>query len=148
MKKNNIEEMSHIIEEYCNTQTMCHSCMFGEECPLTHREESDYEEKLKEGVERLHKNGASIKELTEEVVREVEEDMVNHPPHYNREGAMETIDEMVLLFGKAEVMAYCKLNAWKYRARAMFKNGEEDMKKSDWYLAKYKELKCGETNES
>lgn len=68
------------------------------------------------------------------------EDMINRPPHYNREGAMETIDEMVLIFGIEETMSYCKLNAWKYRARALMKNGEEDLKKSDWYLKKYKEL--------
>ena len=68
-------------------------------------------------------------------------DNIDHPGHYNREGAMETIDEMVLLFGPLEVMIFCKLNAWKYRARAICKNGEEDLKKSDWYLKKYKELK-------
>jgi len=68
------------------------------------------------------------------------EDVVNHPSHYCQEGSMECIDEMILLFGKEETMAFCKLNAWKYRKRAMYKNGEEDMKKSDWYLNKYKEL--------
>ena len=44
-------------------------------------------------------------------------DAVNHPSHYCREGSMECIDEMILLFGK-----------------------EEDMQKSDWYINKYKEL--------
>jgi hypothetical protein len=65
---------------------------------------------------------------------------VNHPNHYNREGAMETIDEMILLFGVEETKSFCKLNAWKYRSRAMYKNKEEDMAKSDWYINKYKEL--------
>lgn len=68
-------------------------------------------------------------------------DMVNHPPHYERDGAMECIDEMVLVFGVDATMTFCKLNAWKYRYRAMDKNGIEDIKKSDWYLKKYKELK-------
>ena len=68
-------------------------------------------------------------------------DNVNHPSHYCQEGSMECIDEMLMLFGKEEVMHFCKLNAWKYRKRALYKNKEEDMKKSDWYLAKYKELK-------
>ena len=67
-------------------------------------------------------------------------DNVNSPSHYNRDGAMETIDEMLLLFGADEVMIFCKLNAWKYRARAMYKNQDEDMRKSDWYLKKYQEL--------
>ena len=67
-------------------------------------------------------------------------DTVNHPNHYNREGAMECLDEMLLLFGRQAVMDFCRLNAWKYRYRAADKNGEEDLKKSDWYLKKYKEL--------
>lgn len=67
-------------------------------------------------------------------------DMVNHPPHYNRENAKQCIDEMVLLFGPVETASFCKLNAWKYRYRAMGKNGEQDLAKSDWYIAKYEEL--------
>ena len=65
---------------------------------------------------------------------------VNHPKHYNREGGMECIDEMILVFGKEAVKHFCLCNAWKYRYRAADKNGEEDLKKSDWYLNKYKEL--------
>ena len=68
-------------------------------------------------------------------------DMVNHPPHYEREGAIECIDEMILVFGKDQVSSFCLLNAWKYRYRAGEKNGLEDIKKSDWYMNKYKELK-------
>ena len=66
---------------------------------------------------------------------------INHPDHYTREGALECIDEMLLIFGEEAVMNFCLLNSWKYRYRAADKNGEEDLKKSDWYLAKYKELK-------
>lgn len=68
---------------------------------------------------------------------------VDHPSHYNREGGMECLDEMELVFGKEVVMNFCLCNAWKYRYRAADKNGEEDLKKSDWYLKKYKELKEG-----
>lgn len=67
-------------------------------------------------------------------------EMVNHPAHYKRDGAMECIDEMLLLFGKEEVMSFCKLNAWKYRYRAMDKNGQEDINKSDYYIRMYKDL--------
>lgn len=69
---------------------------------------------------------------------------VNHPSHYNRDGAIECIDEMELLFGKEETATWCKLNTWKYRYRAGEKPGEaalKDLKKSDWYMNKYKELK-------
>lgn len=67
-------------------------------------------------------------------------DNVNKPPHYCREGAMETIEEMELIFGAEAVAHFCLCNAWKYRARALNKNGEEDLRKSDWYLRKYKAL--------
>ena len=69
-----------------------------------------------------------------------EYDVVNKPKHYCREGGMECFDEMLLLFSREEVLAFCKLNAWKYRYRAAGKNGEEDLKKSDWYLNKYKKI--------
>lgn len=72
--------------------------------------------------------------------KEPAEDAVNHPNHYNRDGAMECIEEMVLLFGIEETKSFCKLNAWKYRYRAADKGGEEDMKKSDRYVQIYKEL--------
>jgi hypothetical protein len=71
---------------------------------------------------------------------EQEYDAVNHPSHYTSSG-MECIDEMVLLYGEEETMSFCKLNAHKYRKRALNKGGKEDMEKSDWYLAKYRELK-------
>ena len=67
-------------------------------------------------------------------------DIVNHPEHYCREGAMECIDEMITLFGREVVKHFCLCNAWKYRYRSNQKNGEEDIKKSDWYIRKYKEL--------
>ena len=67
-------------------------------------------------------------------------DYVNHPPHYEREGAIECIDEMIHVFGKQAVMDFCLCNVWKYRYRAFAKNGQEDIAKSDWYMQKYKEL--------
>ena len=68
------------------------------------------------------------------------EDVVNKPKHYNREGALQCIDEMILLFGVDVVKNFCLCNAWKYRYRAADKNGTEDLAKSDWYIKKYREL--------
>ena len=68
---------------------------------------------------------------------------IDHPEHYNREDAMECIDEMVLVFGKKATRKFCLLNAWKYRYRAGQKDTEsaiKDLRKSDWYLRKYAEL--------
>lgn len=74
-------------------------------------------------------------------VTECEYDPVNKPRHYNREGAMECIDEMELVFGIQATADYCLLNCWKYRYRAGLKNdGFQDLQKSDWYMRKYKEL--------
>lgn len=70
----------------------------------------------------------------------VERDMVNMPPHYTQ-GGIECIDEMEMVFGIEAVMHFCLLNVWKYRKRAIYKNGEEDMRKADWYMHKYKKLK-------
>ena len=67
-------------------------------------------------------------------------DPVNSPSHYTH-GGMECIDEMIALYGVEEVKSFCKLNVHKYRKRALYKNGEEDMKKSNWYMNKYVELK-------
>ena len=78
-------------------------------------------------------------EAIDVVSDEPTEDVVNHPSHYTH-GGMECIDEMLLIFGVEAVKWFCLCNAWKYRKRAFWKNGEEDIAKSDWYIAKYKEL--------
>lgn len=56
---------------------------------------------------------------------------VNHPEHY--QGKHECIDIMKALFGAEAVKGFCKCNAFKYRFRANKKNGEEDIKKAEWY---------------
>ena len=73
---------------------------------------------------------------------DVKPDMVNHPHHYCREGAIECIDEMEMIYGPEALMWFCLLSSHKYRYRAGLKNnGYEDLEKSDWYMKKYKELK-------
>lgn len=71
--------------------------------------------------------------------------MVNHPAHYTREGAMECIDEMLLIYGVKATKYFCLLSAHKYRYRAGEKGdalaAARDKRKSDWYIKKYKELK-------
>lgn len=74
------------------------------------------------------------------MMNDVTTDNVNHPSHYQREGAMECIREMVVVFGYEAAINFCKLNAWKYRYRAIEKNGAEDMAKSDWYVKMVEEL--------
>lgn len=68
-------------------------------------------------------------------------DNVNYPSHYCRENAIECFDEFVMLYGVQAAMYACLFNVHKYRYRAADKNGIEDLKKSDWYMRKYQELK-------
>ena len=85
------------------------------------------------------------KKISEMEVKPIVKEAVDHPQHYNRKGAMECIEEMRLIFGDYETAIFCKLNAYKYRYRAGSKgNAEEDLRKSDWYIKKYKELTVGE----
>ena len=54
------------------------------------------------------------------------------------------------MFGKNDVLAFCKLNAFKYRMRAGIKDSnkiDEDIKKAMWYENKFKELNQLETEE-
>lgn len=91
----------------------------------------------------VHGNNEELKKVAEFVNGmydnvddlDIDKDMVNHPSHY--EHGIECIDEMILLFGVAETMSFCKLNSHKYRKRAFDKGGREDMDKSDWYMKEY-----------
>lgn len=69
----------------------------------------------------------------------MENNNIDHPLHYCH-GGMECIDEMLTVFGGEAVKHFCLLNVWKYRKRALYKNGEEDLKKADWYMKKLVEL--------
>ena len=66
-------------------------------------------------------------------------DNVNHPKHYET-GNFECIDVMVETQGVDAVKSFCLCNAFKYIYRTSRKNGLEDVKKAQWYLAKYVEL--------
>lgn len=64
-----------------------------------------------------------------------EEKQEHHKPKHYQNGTFETIDEMVIVFGVEAVIQFCRMNAWKYRARAAYKGqSESDMKKADEYL--------------
>ena len=66
-----------------------------------------------------------------------EYDFVNHPGHYNQEGRMECIDEMITFFGLRDTEVFCRLSAYKYLYRAGTKPGEDqqkDLAKARWYI--------------
>ena len=66
-------------------------------------------------------------------------DMVNHPPHYNKQG-IECIDAISAALGDG-MEYYLQGNIMKYLWRYRYKNGVEDLKKAKWYLDKMIEEK-------
>lgn len=47
---------------------------------------------------------------------------------------------MEAMFGIRAVIDFCRCNIFKYRFRADKKNGDEDIKKAEWYESKLMEL--------
>ena len=75
------------------------------------------------GIDTLTINGQTVLDT---------EDMVNHPPHYNKYG-VECIDAIRAATGEG-FEYYLQGNVMKYLWRYRYKNGVEDLKKANWYL--------------
>ena len=60
-------------------------------------------------------------------------EMVNSPPHYNRQG-IECIEAIEAALTPEEFKGYCKGNNIKYTWRENYKGKEEDLRKAAWYL--------------
>lgn len=137
MSEPTVKLMRDTLRVYCEEQTDCCLCpLTGDECAF----EGANEDVVRSAYTKIHSPEPVEAVETVEEPTQTTHDIVNHPQHYCREGAMECIDEMVLLFGKEVVKHFCLCNVYKYRYRSNAKNGEEDIKKSDWYIQKYKEL--------
>ncbi len=74
-------------------------------------------------------------------------DMVNYPSHYADSCSMECFDAMKMAFGIDNMIAHCKITAFKYLWRHKYKNGEEDVKKALWYIDRANELVSREYSE-
>lgn len=140
-----IEEMHSELKEYCYKHK-CDDCLFesdleGHFCDVELNKLTD--EMIVHDYNLLYPPGKQAVEITK--TTNVENDVIKHPSHYCREGAMECIDEMILLFGKEVVKHFCLCNCWKYRYRSNAKNGKEDIEKSDQYMRIYKGLCNGES---
>ena len=61
-------------------------------------------------------------------------DMVANPPHYAGSTSLECIECMRVTFGSAATYDFCLCNAFKYLWRYKHKNGDEDLRKAEWYL--------------
>lgn len=61
-------------------------------------------------------------------------DQVNSPPHYGQ-GQIECIEYIEDFLTEEEYIGYLRGNIAKYMHRWRYKNGIEDLKKAQWYLA-------------
>lgn len=66
-------------------------------------------------------------------------DTIN-PSHYKDSCSLECIEAMELAYGAEGILYFCLCNAFKYLWRHKYKNGEEDLNKAEWYLAKAREV--------
>ncbi len=71
--------------------------------------------------------------------KEIEEDAVNHPPHYNN-GKIECIEAIEAMLTHEEFVGYLRGNSLKYRWRFRYKNGIQDLDKAAWYESKLKKV--------
>lgn len=82
---------------------------------------------------------AKVSDIFLSQTKENEADMVNHPPHYTFAG-LEAIEVIDAFFKENYYLG----QVFKYIARAGKKGDEiEDLKKAQWYLIKYIEMKEG-----
>lgn len=72
-------------------------------------------------------------------------DNVNHPKHYGQ-GYIECIDYIADFLTYDEYIGYLRGNVAKYLHRWRYKNGLEDLKKAQWYLARLVEEVDNEEN--
>jgi hypothetical protein len=63
----------------------------------------------------------------------IQDDQVNHPPHYT-EGGIETIEAIEAELTAEEYRGYMKGNITKYIWRERLKGGTQSLKKAQWYL--------------
>jgi len=74
-----------------------------------------------------------------EVEKELTQDTVNHPSHYNA-GGVECIEAIEAQLTKEEYRGYLKGNVAKYLWREKQKGGTESLRKAQWYLSRLIEL--------
>lgn len=113
----------------------------------------------KEKIEELRSLNEEIEKKKADILRNMKtlregqgipeclkEDVVNHPSHYET-GKFECIEVMEEIYGRADVKAFCRCNAFKYLYRCKNKNGNQDIDKARWYINKYLDL-CEEDGEN
>lgn len=105
---------------------------------------------IRNRVQRLNACYVSVRKEKEQKMAEnikVDMNQVEHPSHYSQEGRLECLEEMLLMFGKENVITWCRMTAYKYYYRAGNKkheSAEKDRAKAMFYLNYVKKLQEGE----
>lgn len=76
-------------------------------------------------------------------------DEVNSPNHYNAT-SVEVWEMMLAIWGKEKFIAFCEMNAFKYRMRLGLKDAKSpltDLDKAKWYEGKAADLRNENTEE-
>ena len=101
---------------------------------------------IRNRVQRLNACYVSVRKEKEQKMAEnskVDMHQVEHPSHYSQEGRLECLEEMLLMFGKENVITWCRMTAYKYYYRAGNKeheSAEKDRAKAMFYLNYVKKL--------
>lgn len=70
----------------------------------------------------------------------IQEDVINHPPHYSETGGVECIEAIEAQLTTEEYEGYLRGNCVKYLWRWKNKGGVQDLKKCKWYLERLIEI--------
>ena len=126
----------------CEARPNCSSCPSNQSkvCDGVSTEEDLTDEDYEKAIQLLETN-----KETEEIFAGF--DVVERPAHYTKT-SIECIDAMRETQGDEAVKAFCVCNAFKYLWRHNRKNGDEDIKKANWYLNKAVEIMEGEKDDN
>ena len=154
------EELRKKFENLCDRSDGCYGCpceylRVCNESLCDELTDADYEEGIKaledyekSKVDKSIGDGSKILlQSTEEPTHGSEYDAVSKPQHYTST-SIECIDAMRETQGDEAVKAFCICNAFKYLWRHNRKNGDEDIKKANWYLNKAVEIMEGEKDDN
>lgn len=129
-----IEEKRKKYDAECNKRTDCEDCPLGKEGSCLYPEYySNSEERFDEALAKFEADN------NKSDPGQPEFDVVSRPQHY-ASTSIECIDAMVETQGPEAVKDFCICNAFKYLWRHNSKNGDEDVRKANWYLNKAVEL--------
>lgn len=135
MTKERLLELKQIVENRVAEEVEMHSKMLERHIPTIvidkHQRDVSAWEDILVIIEQALAGLSEIEFICE--TSDGSRDMVNQPAHYNM-GKYEVLDVIKDWLTPEEFRGYIKGNLIKYISRERLKNGDEDMKKAEFYL--------------